>query len=122
MNRRMERVNGLLRIEISRVLASELKDPRLSQMITITRVDTSSDLKNARAYVSVLGTKTEKQRTLKTLRSASGFVSRTMRSQMTLKVVPLVEFLIDDSIEQGDQILKLMNRVSPVTKDTKSSP
>ena len=122
MNRRMERVNGLLRIEISRVLASELKDPRLSQMITITRVDTSPDLKNARAYVSVLGTKTEKQRTLKTLRSASGFVSRTMRSQMTLKVVPLVEFLIDDSIEQGDQILKLMNRVSPVTKDTKSSP
>ena len=91
-------------------------------LTTVRRVDTSSDLKNARAYVSVLGTKTEKQRTLKTLRSASGFVSRTMRSQMTLKVVPLVEFLIDDSIEQGDQILKLMNRVSPVTKDTKSSP
>lgn len=113
MNRRMERVNGLLREEISRVLTSELKDPRLSSLVSITRVDTSPDLHQARVYVSVLGGITEKRSTLKALKSASGFVRRNIRPHISLKSVPVVDFIIDESIEQGAEVLKLISKLSP---------
>jgi len=112
MNRRMERVNAVLRLEISRVLASKLKDPRLSTLVSITRVATSPDLKQARVYVSVLGDSKEKVRTLRALRSASGFVRNSIHDQITLKSVPTVDFRMDESIEQGSAVLKLLNDVS----------
>ena len=55
MSRRVDRINGLLREEISRLLSREIKDPRLSGLLTITQVRTSSDLRNAKVYLSVLG-------------------------------------------------------------------
>ena len=78
MNRRIERVNELLRKEISEVISSSIKDPRLPHMVSITRIDTSPDLRNARAYVSVLGSTTEKTSALKVLKSASGFIRKTL--------------------------------------------
>ena len=113
MNRRMERVNAVLRQEISRVLASELKDPRLSSMVSITRVDTSPDLHLAKVYVSVLGNQGEKRVALRVLRSASGFVRRRMRDRVAMRVVPAVRFYIDESIEQGAAILKIIDEVYP---------
>jgi ribosome-binding factor A len=108
----MERVNVLLRLEISRVLASKVKDPRLSALVSVTRVAASPDLKQARVYVSVLGDSGEKVRALRALRSASGFVRSCLRDQVILKSVPTVDFRMDDSIEQGSAILKLLNDVS----------
>lgn len=113
MTRRMDRVNVLLRQEISRVLASELKDPRLPDIVSVTRVDTSPDLRAAKVFVSVLGGKEEKATTLKVLRSASGFIRRDMRGYLTLKNLPTISFFIDDSIEKGDEVLKLISEVAP---------
>jgi ribosome-binding factor A len=118
MSRRIERVNELLRREISGIISSSIKDPRFSHMVSITRIDTSPDLRNARAYVSVLGSKTEKMSVLKVLKSASGFIRKTMiRSNITLRSIPSVEFVIDDAIEQGSEVLDLIRKVSPQTKD-----
>ena len=116
MNRRMERVNVVLRQEISRVLALELKDPRLSSMVSVTHVDTAADLRLAKAYVSVLGDQADKDSTLRALRSAAGFVRRCMRTQLTLKFVPTVEFYLDESIEYGTALLKIIDEVSPGTQ------
>lgn len=111
MTRRMERINVVLRQEVSRILATELRDPRMSSLVSVIRVDTAPDLRSARVYVSVLGDQTEKTNTIKALRSAAGFVRKSMR--VTLRNVPAVEFRIDESIEQVAGVLKLIDKVVP---------
>ena len=113
MSRRMERVNVLLRQEISRVLAGELQDPRLSSIVSVTRVDASVDLHHAKVYFSVLGDRSEKQRTLKALKSAAGFIHRSMRRHLTLKAVPSLDFTLDESIERGAELLQMIEEVAP---------
>ena len=118
MSRRIERVNALLREEISRVLTIELSDPRISSIVSVTRVDTASDLHNARVFVSVLGDESEKRKTLEALSSAAGFIHRSMRRSLTLRATPSLEFVLDDSIERGAELLQLIERVSPPTDET----
>ncbi len=108
MSRRLERVNVLLRDEISRVLSVELRDPRLSSLVSVTRVQASPDLSLAKVYVSVLGDADAKSKTLKALKSASGFVRRSVRKHVALKTVPSVSFYIDELIEQGAEVLGLI--------------
>jgi ribosome-binding factor A len=118
MTRRMERVNVVLRQEISRVLATDLRDPRLSSLVSVTRVEATADLRSAKAYVSVLGDREEKSGTLTALTSASGFVRRRIRQHVTLRSVPSIAFYIDESIEQGADVLKLINEVAPGPEDS----
>ena len=101
MNRRIDRVNMLLRKEISRVMANELRDPRLSQVVSVTHVDTTSNLRFAKVYVSVLGGDEDKRGTMDALNSASGYIHRTVRDSVTLKVMPFLRFQLDESIERG---------------------
>ncbi len=101
MNRRIDRVNMLLRKEISRVVANDLRDPRLSQVVSVTHVDTTSNLRFAKVYVSVLGGDEDKRGTMDALNSASGYIHRTVRDNVTLKVMPFLKFQLDESIERG---------------------
>lgn len=112
---RIERVNALLRQEISQVLAADLNDPRLATLVSIVRVSTSRDLRLAKVYVSVMGDEAAKQNTLLALKSAAGFIHRSMRKTLDLKNVPMLDFRIDDSIEQGAELLRLIKEVAPVT-------
>ena len=113
MSRRVDRVNGVLRQEISRVLANELRDPRIPSIVSVTHVDASSDLRHAKVYISVLGDEAEKRGTLRALRSASGFVHWNLRKNLTLKAVPSLEFILDESIELGAQMLELIDDLAP---------
>ena len=113
MTRRIDRVNGLLRQEIGRVLTSRLKDPRLSPVMSVTRVDTSADLRHARVFVSVLGDETTRQLTMRALRSAAGFIHRDVRQHLTIKNVPALTFQIDQSIEQGAEMLRKIRALAP---------
>ena len=113
MNRRMDRVNALLREEISRILAVELNDPRLPTLISITEVRTSRDLRNAKVYVSVLGDEDAKRDALAAMESAGGFIHRTMKRNLKLKYAPFLSFLLDESIEQGAGMLDLISRNPP---------
>ena len=110
--RRMDRVNALLRQEVSRVLAVDLKDPRLSLVVSVTQVDASRDLRHATVLVSVLGDESQKRRTLKALKSAAGFIHRTLRQKLTIKAVPSLDFHLDESIEHGTEVLKLIDQVT----------
>lgn len=112
MTRRLDRINVLLRQEISRLLVGELKDPRLSSMVSITEVDTSPDLRHARVYVSVLGDEQAKRSTLQALKSASGFIHRSMRENLALKTVPALDFYLDESIERGAELLEKIRQVT----------
>ena len=117
MSRRTDRINVLLRQEISRVLASDLRDPRISPVVSITRVETSPDLRVAKVFISVFGDETDKSNTLGALVSASGFVRKRLSDNITLRSLPAFEFRLDETIEQGSELLKLIDEVSPGPPD-----
>jgi len=112
MTRRTQRVNELLRQEISLVLQHRLRDPRLSPLISVTRVDTAEDLRNAKVYVSVLGSKAKKNDALDGLSSAAGYLRKELGDVLPLKHVPSLAFVLDESIERGDAILEVLDHLS----------
>lgn len=115
---------GRINEEIQRELAQQLrflKDPRVSEvgMVSITRVDTTGDLRYARIYISVLDKSREKD-VLKGLRSASGFLRRELGHALQLRYTPELQFIADDSIAHGAHILEVLrdpSRVKPVNPD-----
>ena len=112
MTRRTDRINGLLRQEISSLIARDLKDPRLTGVVSITQVETSSDLRHARVFVSVLGTSEQKETVLKGINSAAGFMRRELRGRVSLKYVPELKIVLDESLEEADYMSQLIDRVS----------
>ena len=110
MSRRVDRINGLLREEISRLLSREIKDPRLSGLLTITQVRTSSALRNAKVYLSVLGNDEANTTALQGIQSAATFLRKQLRERLRLKYVPFLTFEIDDSMETSDHIFRLMDQ------------
>ena len=106
---------GRINEEIQRDLSAQirrLKDPRVSQvgMVSITRVDTTGDLRYARVYVSVLDKSQEKD-VLKGLTSAAGFLRRELGSSLRLRYTPELQFIADDSIAHGAHILEVLRQV-----------
>lgn len=109
---RVERVNSLIRQEISELLNRQVKDPRLSNFIAVTEVNTSPDLKSARVFVSSLASEEEKKETLDTLSSASGFFRRELAKRLKMRSVPVLTFHWDDSIAHGAHLLQLIDEVT----------
>ncbi|MEW5933075.1 MAG: 30S ribosome-binding factor RbfA [Bacillota bacterium] len=107
---RRERVAEALREEISALL-SELKDPRVG-FASITRVEMSPDLRHARVYVSVLGDEARKKATMEGLHSATGFIRSEVGRRVRLFRTPEIAFQLDESLEKGARVLKLMEEVS----------
>ena len=112
MTHRIERVNSLIRQEISQLLQRQIKDPRLGNFMTVTEVSTSADLKHAKVFVSRIGSEPEKQEALGALASASGFFRKELARRLKLRYVPELSFEWDDSIERGDYLLQLIDEVS----------
>ena len=106
---------GRINEEIQRELSEQfrrLKDPRVSQtgMVSITRVDTTGDLRYARIYVSALDKSQEKE-VLKGLKSAAGFLRRELGRSLQLRYTPELQFVADDSIQHGAHILEVLRQV-----------
>jgi len=112
MAHRIERVNNLIRQEISELLQRQVKDPRLGGFVAVTEVSTSPDLKYAKVFVSHIGGKEEKQEILSTLASASGFFRRELAKRLKLRCIPVLDFQWDDSIAPGDRLSRLIDEVS----------
>ncbi len=108
MTRRTERINSLLREEISDLLRRGMKDPRIGGLVTITEVDVSPDLRQAKVYVSVLGTEEEKLATFQGLKAAARFLQRELRRRLTIRRTPELTFMQDESLEEGARMLRLL--------------
>ena len=122
MSRRLDRVNELLRTEISQLLVRQIKDPRLCGVISVTRVSASSDLRTARVYISVMGEEETKRTALDGIQSAASFLRRELRDRIALRHTPFLTFDLDESMEEADHILRLMDTLSPPpTEDGSSS-
>ena len=112
MAHRIERLNNLIRQEISELLQRQVKDPRLGTFLTVTAVATSPDLKYAKVFVSRMSGKEEKQETLSALAGAARFFRKELAKQLKLRRIPELSFHWDDSIERGDHLLQLIDQVS----------
>ena len=106
---RIGRINEEIQRELSALIPA-VKDPRVSGMISVTAVETTPDLRYAKAYISVLD-KENGERVLKGLRSASGWLRRELGSALKLRYTPELVFQMDDSIDKGAHILELLRSV-----------
>jgi ribosome-binding factor A len=106
---RMRRVDEAMREVLSGAITSELKDPRVG-FVTVTAVQTTTDLRQARVYVSVLGADAVRRRSLDGLRSAHGYLQRRVAEELRLKHTPTLEFVYDDTTDRGQRIQELLDR------------
>lgn len=111
MSRRTDRINELLREEISLLLARQIKDPRLDGVITVTRVNASNDLRSARVFISVMGNTETRRSALDGIQSAATYLRRELRGRLSMRNVPFLTFDLDSSLEEADQVLRLMDRL-----------
>jgi ribosome-binding factor A len=108
--KRLDRVNQLIKEEVSTLLQRELKDPRLG-FVTVTEVETSPDLRTAKVFVSVLGDEEQWRASLAALVSARGFVRHWLRQHLDLRVTPALEFRADHSMEHAARIQELLKEL-----------
>jgi ribosome-binding factor A len=118
MSERMRRVNEALREVLSEGMG-ELKDPRIG-FVTVTGVDTSSDLRHAKVYVSVLGTERKRDATLKGLESSRGILQGRVNRELRLKRTPQLVFEYDPTVERGVRLSKLIDELAPDERDAES--
>ena len=112
MSRRIERLNHLMRQEISELFQRQVKDPRLGGFVTVTQVSASPDLRHAKVFISIIGNEEEKREALKALTIASGFLRKELSMRLRLRRSPELSFHYDDSIDQGAQVLQLISQVA----------
>lgn len=108
------RINMEVQRELSQIIRSEIKDPRIHPLTSVVAVEVTPDLKYCKAYISVLGDEEDGKATIEGLRSAASFVRRELAHRVNLRNTPEIKFILDQSIEYGVNMSKLIDEV---TKD-----
>ena len=106
------RVNAEVQHELANLIRGGIKDPRIHHMTSVTSVEVAPDLKTCRAYISVLGNEEEKKNTLQGLKNAEGYIRRQLAKNINLRNTPEIRFILDESIEYGVAMSKLIDEVS----------
>ena len=112
------RINSEVQRELSSILRNEVKDPRVSSMVSVMEAVVAPDLKTCKVYISVMGTQDEKQQTMKALKSAEGFIRRQLAHNLQLRNTPELRFLLDESIEYAVNISKMIDDVTKHDQDS----
>ena len=111
-NNRQGRIDEEFRKELSQIISYELKEPSVTGMVSVTRVKVTPDLKYAKVYVSILNSKNVKE-TLAGLKKSSGFVRSEVAKRINLRITPEIIFILDDSMEYGERIDKILKEILP---------
>lgn len=106
------RINSEVQRELSEIISRELKDPRIQPMTTVVAVEVTPDLKFCKAYISVLGSEEAGKDTIKGLKSAEGFIRTQLAKRVNLRNTPVITFVLDQSIEYGVNMTRLINEVA----------
>ena len=109
--RRTQRLNSLLKEVISEVIFKEVRNPDISPLITITSVEITDDLSQAKVFVSVIGDDLERSKTLQALESAAGFISVSSAKKVVLRYFPKLIFKIDTTVDHQMRIEKILNEI-----------
>ncbi len=111
------RINGEVLKELSNIIRGEIKDPRIHPMTSVVSVEVAPDLKTCKAYISVLGDEQAQADTIAGLKSAEGYIRRTLAKNINLRNTPQVQFILDQSIEYGVNMSKLIDDVNKDIED-----
>ena len=115
--KRLSRIAEEIKRVVSQLIQREIKDPRISPLTSITKVEVTNDLSYAKIYISVMGNDEDKENTLTGLKSAKGFIRREIGNRIDLRHAPEPVFYLDESIEQSLYISKLIDEVNREDKD-----
>ena len=106
------RINGEVLKELSNIIRSEIKDPRINPMTSVVAVEVAPDLKTCKAYIRVLGDEKSQKDTITGLKSAEGYIRRQLARTVNLRNTPEIRFILDQSIEYGINMSKLIDEVT----------
>ena len=112
------RINGEVQKALSEIIRSELKDPRIHPMTSVVLVQVTPDLKLCRAYISVLADEETAKETIKGLKSAEGYIRTQLAKMVNLRNTPEVHFVLDQSIEYGVRMTRLIDEVAKESEET----
>ncbi len=115
---RLGRIDEELKKEISNIISYDLKNPNITGLISVTKAKITPDLKYAQIYVSILNSKNTKE-TLVALKKSSGFVRTEVAKRINLRITPEIIFVLDDSIEYGERIDKILKEILPEKPEKK---
>ena len=104
------RINGEVLRELSSIIRGEIKDPRINPLTSVVSVEVAPDLKSCKAYISVLGDEKSQQDTITGLKSAEGYIRRKLAQNINLRNTPEIRFILDQSIEYGVNMSKLIDQ------------
>lgn len=112
------RINGEVLKELSNIIRSEIKDPRINPMTSVVSVEVAPDLKTCKAYISVLGDEQSQKDTITGLKSAEDYIRRELARTVNLRNTPEIKFILDQSIEYGINMSKLIDEVTQKDSDS----
>ena len=112
------RINGEVLKELSNIIRSEITDPRITPMTSVVSVEVAPDLKTCKAYISVLGDEQSQKDTITGLKSAEGYIRRELARTVNLRNTPEIKFILDQSIEYGINMSKLIDEVTQKDSDS----
>jgi ribosome-binding factor A len=108
--KRTDRIAEMIQRKLSQIIPQEVKDPRLTGFITISAVKVASDLGHAKVYFTVLND--EKNIAITVLNGAAGYLRSALARSITLRTVPQLHFIYDESIEYGERLSRLIDKVN----------
>ncbi len=111
-NNRMIRINDEIKKEVSEIIRSELKDPRIGIITSVLKTETTNDLKYCKIFISILGDDEKKKETLEGLKNASGFIRKQVAERINLRNTPELKFILDDSLEYSFKISKIIDDIN----------
>lgn len=114
--KRTARLNSLLKEVISDVIRKDTRNPHINSLLTVTRVDITSDLHYAKVYVSVIGSDLQKKETIEALQSAAGFIAVNCSKQVVMRYFPQLTFKLDDSVDKHMRIEMLLQEIGTEQK------
>ncbi len=106
------RINGEVQRVLAEIIRGELKDPRISPLTSVVSVEVAPDLKACKAWISVYGDENVQKATVEGLKSAEGYIRRELASRINLRNTPEIRFIVDQSIEYGVRMSKLIDDVN----------
>ena len=110
LTHRVERIQEQVREEVSQMLATEVRDPGVG-LVTVTRTKVTGDLSLARIYWTIIGDANERKKTAKALERAAGFVRHLLAERLSLRRVPEVKFIFDESVGAQDRIEQIIQEI-----------
>jgi ribosome-binding factor A len=120
--KRTDRLNSLLQEVLSEVIHNDVRDPRVSRFVSITRVEITADLHHAKVYISVIGNDKQKKDSIEALQAGAGFIAVTASKKVVIRYFPELLFKLDDTVEEQIRLDQLFHQIHKEEKTRKSAP